>query len=244
MAKFVLTNARLWTGGVDLTSVNNKLELSTERDAVDTTSFDSAGWTEVLAGLADTEINAEGQWEAGDASKVDDALWSQLAGLTAWTVAPRTGAVADVAYFTNALTGSYQLGGAVGDVAPWTATGAGSWPLVRGTVAHPSGTARTATGTGTAQQLTAVSATQQLYAALHVLSVSGTGSPTLTVTIESDSSGAFASPATVLSFAAATVRGGQILRVPGALTDDWFRPQWTISGTNPSFLFVVAFGIA
>lgn len=243
MAKFVLTNARLWTGGVDLTSVNNKLELSTERDAVETTSFDSAGWTEVLAGLAETEITGEGQWEAGDASKVDDGLWSQLGGLTAWTVSPRTGAVADVAYFTNALTGSYQLGGEVGDVAPWTAKGAGSWPVVRGAVAHPSGTARTATGTGTAQQLGAVSATQQLYAALHVLSVSGTGSPTLTVTVQSDTTG-FGSPTTALTFAAATDRGGQILRVPGAITDDYFRPQWTIAGTNPSFLFVVAFGIA
>lgn len=244
MAKFVLTNARLFTGGADLTSVNNKLEVSAERAAVDTTNFGSSGWTESLAGLGETEINAEGFWEATDAGKVDDAMWAQLGGLTSWTASPNTGAVADLAYFTSALTGSYQLGGEVGDVAPWTAKAAGSWPLVRGVIAHPSGTARTVTGTGTAQSLGAVSATQNLYAALHVLSVTGTVTPTITVTIQSDSAEAFPSSATVLSFAAATAIGGQILRVPGAITDTWFRPQWTISGTDPSFLFVVAFGIA
>lgn len=244
MAKFVLTNARLFTGGVDLTTVNNKVELSAEREQKETTSFGSSGWTESIAGLGQTEINGEGQWEANAVDKVDDILWAQLAGLTSWTVSPNAGAVGDIAYFTNALTGMYQLGGQVGDVAPWTAKAMSSWPLVRGAIAHPSGTARTATGTGTAQQLGAVSATQNLYAALHVLSVSGTATPTLTVTIQSDNASGFPSSATALSFAAATAIGGQILRVPGALTDDWFRPQWTISGTNPSFLFVVAFGIA
>ncbi len=244
MAKFVLTNVRLFAGGADLTAVNNKLELSAERAEVETTTFGSQGWTESLAGLGATEFAAEGLWEAADASKVDDALAAQLGALAPWTASPNAGAVADLAYFTSALTGSYQLGGTVGDAAPWVANAAGTWPLVRGLIAHPSGTARTSSGTGTAQQLGAVAAGQNLYAALHVLSVAGTATPTITARIESDNAAGFPSAATVLTFAAATAIGGQILRVPGPITDDYFRPAWTITGTTPSFLFVVAFGIA
>ena len=73
----------------------------------------------------------------------------------------------------------------------------------------------------------------------------GTSTPTITVEIESDSQEDFAgTPETRLSFDAATARGGQILRTDGtAHADTWYRPTWTVSGTSPSFLFVVALGI-
>ncbi|AIJ26362.1 hypothetical protein [Amycolatopsis methanolica] len=244
MGKFVLTNVRLFTGGADLTGASNKLEISAEVADEDATTFGSGGWKEVKAGLAATEITAEGFWEAGDLSMVDDAQWTALGGLGPWSAGPAGANVGDLAYFTNALTGSYALGGEVGSMAPWSGKANSSWPLVRGQVAHPPGTARTASGTGVGTQLGAVPAGKQLYAALHVLSVAGTATPSLTVAIESDTASGFAAPTDRLTFAAATARGGQILRVPGPLTDTWFRPKWTVAGTAPSFLFVVALGIA
>ena len=83
------------------------------------------------------------------------------------------------------------------------------------------------------------------HAALHVLSVAGTSTPTITVEIESDTEEAFGdTPETRLSFDAATAAGGQILRTSaGVHADTWYRPTWTITGTDPSFLFVVALGI-
>lgn len=243
MSKFVLLNARLFVGGADLTSASNKLELATEVEDKETTTFGSGGWKEFIGGLAATEISGEGTWEAGDPGLVDDAAFAALGGVGAWTTCPDNANVSSLSYFTSALEASYQLGGSIGDVAPWTAGAKSSWPLVRGSIAHPPGTARTTTGTGTGQQLGALSSAQQLYASLHVLSVSGTGSPTITVEIESDDAAGFPSPVTRLSFAAATARGSQILRVAGPFTDTYWRPKWTISGTSPSFLFVVAFGI-
>lgn len=245
MGKFVLLNARLFTGGADLTGSSNKVELSASREDKESTNFGSGGWKERVAGLADTEITAEGQWEADDPSKVDDAMWASLAGVGApWTAAPDGAAVGALAYTTAGFATKYQLGGEVGEIAPWTGEAKGTWPLVRGFVAHPPGTARIATGTGVAAQLGAVPAGKHLYAALHVLSVAGTAAPTIAVAIESDDAGGFASPSTALTFAAATAQGGQIVRSAGPITDTWFRPKWTITGTNPSFLFVVAFGIA
>jgi hypothetical protein len=245
MAKFVLADARLIAGGADLSSAASKISIESTVKDEDTTTFGSNGWTEVIGGLASTKLSGEGWWEANDPSKVDDAAFAALGGLGPWTVCPAGGgALATLAYFTNALEGSYQLLGEVGKVAPWTVEGVGSWPVVRGQIAHPPGTARTSSGTGTGAQLGAVATGKQLYAALHVLSIAGTSTPTITVAIESDTSNAFGAPTTRLTFGAATAVGGQILRVAGPITDTWFRPKWTVSGTTPSFLFALAFGIA
>lgn len=239
----VLTNCRIFAGGCDLTGAGNKIELSGDVAEKDRTTFGSGGSKEVMAGLFESEISGGGFWEAGSAAAVDDHMWASLGGHDAWTITEHGATVGTLAYLLKALQSSYKFGGAVGDVAPWEAAAKGSWPWARGVIAHPPGTARTATGSGTAQQLGAVAADQNLYAALHVLSAAGT-TPSITVEIESDDAEAMSSPTTRLSFAAATATGAQeIARVPGAITDTWFRPKWTISGVGPSFLFVVSFGI-
>ncbi|MFF3346078.1 hypothetical protein [Streptomyces sp. NPDC002779] len=244
MPKTILTNVRTFAVGVDLTSHSNKVELSAEHEDKDATNYGSQGWKEILGGLGSAEIAAEGQWEAGDPTKVDDASWSQLGGVGPWSIsANNTAAVGELAYFTSALRSDYKLGEAVGEVAPWTGTAKSSWPLVRGQFAHPPGTARTATGTGTGLNLGAVPAGKRLYAALHVLSASGT-TPSITARVESSVDNLFGAPTTRLTFNAATAAGGQILRTAGtAITDPWWRVAWTISGTTPSFLFVASLGI-
>jgi hypothetical protein len=243
MSSLILTNVRYFASGLDCTSTNNKAELSAEVEEKDGTTFASGGWKEPKGGLASSSIQAEGFWEAGDPSKVDDALWSQFGGVGPWTICPDTANVGSVAYFTQMLRCDYTLLGQVGDLAPWQSKGASAAPLVRGQIAHPPGTARTATGTGTALQLGAVPAGKRLYAALHVLSVAGTSTPTITARVESDDNGSFSSPVTRGTFTAATAIGGQALNAAGAITDDWWRIAWTITGTSPSFLFAAALGI-
>lgn len=245
MSKTILLDVRMFAGGADLSGDTAKAELSAEVEEKDATNYRSQGWKEVLGGLASSSISAEGQWEAGDPGLVDDAAWALLGGRAPWTVCPGEATVGALAYFTHALQSSYQLGGSVGDVAPWTAKASGSWPVVRGQIAHPPGTARTATGTGASMQLGAVPAGKRLYAAVHVLSVAGTATPTITARVESDDNNTFTSATTRLTFAAANAAGGQILRTDGtAVTDDWWRIAWTVAGTTPSFLFAAALGIA
>lgn len=243
MAKLVLLNTRLFAAGADLTGVTNKAEIQAEVEAKETTTFGSAGVKEFLGGLASSTITAEGFFEAGDAGKVDDVAFAQRGALGPWTVCPLAATDGALAYFTNALETNYSLGGAVGDVAPYKATAQGSWRVVRGLVGHPVSTSRTSTGNGTAMQLGAVAEGKQLYAALHVLSASGT-TPSLTVKVQSDDNSGFSSAIDRITFDAATAVGGQILRLAGPLTDDYFRVTWTISGTSPSFQFVCAVGIA
>lgn len=252
MARFILLNTRLFAGGVDLTTRSNKVELTPEVEAKESTSFQPEGtepWVELLGGLRSLKLSAGGQWEAGDASKVDNASWSDLGGIIPWSACPVGAAEGSLAWLTSGLRTSYKLGDQIGEVAPWEAQASGSGALVRGSVAHAPGTARTVSGTGTVVQLGALSASQRLYAALHVLSVAGTGSPSITVRIESDDAVGFPSATTRHTFLAATAVGGQpfggaAAQVVGPVTDTWWRPAWTITGTAPSFLFLVTWGIA
>jgi len=249
VAKDILRNVRIFTGGADLTGQSNKLELSVEYEDKDVTNFGSVDsslgvWKEVLAGNASGKVSMAGQWEAGDTSKVDDDTWAALGGIGAFTVCPVDGNVGSLAYLGKLLRANYQFGGAEGDVNMWTVNGSTSGTVARGVSLHPPGTARTATGNGTAFQLGAVSATQHIYANLHVLSVSGTSTPTITVKLQSDDNSGFSSATDRLTFTTATARTDEYLSLAGAVTDDYWRVQWTITGSSPSFLFIVSAGIA
>ena len=245
MPKQILLDVRLFAAGADLSGSSNKAEVTSEVEDKDATNYRTKGWKEVLGGLASSAVSASGQWEAGDPGLVDDAAWASLGGLGPWTVAPGEATIGALAYFTRALTASYKLGDQVGEVAPWEAKATGSWPLVRGQFAHPPGTARTASGSGTPVQLGAIPAGKRLYAAVHVLSVAGTGAPSLTARVESDVDSDFADPATLLTLPAATAPGGQLARTTGAaVADTWYRIAWDVAGTTPSFLFAAVLGIA
>lgn len=245
MAKVVLTNVRMFATGADLTSHSNTVEFGVEVADVDTTNYGSGGSTELLGGLRSVEVTAGGQWDALDLSFVDDSRWAQVgAGVGPWTIAPVGAADGALAYLTRVMQGSYSLGGAVGDVAPWEATGMGTGGMARGVIAHPPGTARTTSGTGTSVNLGAVAAGQRLVAAIHVLSVTSTLS--ITPRIETDDATGFPSATTRLTGSAYTTAnspGSQWLETDGtAITDTWQRSAWTTSGSG-SALFVVSIGI-
>lgn len=242
----VLLDARLFVGGADLSGYGNKIEITEDTEARKTTNWRSGGAVELLAGLASTDIAAEGQWSAGDASQPDDAFWAQRRTIEPWTASASGAsdlAAGNLMYLTSALRTKAQYFGAVGDVASWSASAQGTLSLARGQSAHPSGVPRTGNGSGTAVQLGAVAANRKLYANLHVLSVTGTSTPTLTVSVQSDDNSGFTTPTTRGSFAAKTAIGGEPIQIAGPITDDWWRVSWTITGSTPSFLFLAAFGI-
>jgi hypothetical protein len=248
----ILKGTRLYAGAADLTGRSNKIDVSAEVEEKDRTTFGSYDeatdrlWKEVIGGNASAKITGGGFWEAGDPGLVDDELWSRLGEHgQAWSALPSGIVVGAPAYLASTLETSYQLLGQQGEVAPWQGAWSTSGPLVRGRLLHPPGTARTATGDGTAVEHVAVPAGMNLYAALHVLSVAGTDTPTITVAIESDDTADFdGSETTRATFAAATDLGDQVVTVMGPVTDTFWRATWTISGTDPSFLFLVTFGVA
>ena len=244
LTPLVLLDVRTYFAGADLTGWSNKVELHAEVEDKDMTNFASGGWKERRGGLFDLTANAEGFWQALDLSMPDDSFWANLGVSTVpLTMAPTTAAVGDLAYLSRITHCSYKPGGAVGDLLAWSADWKGNWPLARGQILHPQGTARTTTGNGTAVQVGAVSATQRMYACLHVMSIAGTGTPTITVKVQSNVDNTFGAPTDRITFTAATTLQGQASSVLGAVTDTWWRAAWTISGSSPSFLFAVSAGV-
>jgi hypothetical protein len=251
MAKHVLINTRILAGAADLTSMSNQVNIEATAEKKNATSFGQDGWTSILGGLKSGSIKAQGQWEAGDPTKVDNATFAGLGLNAPWSIYPSanetyaaSAGYGSLVYFVDGMRANYKLFDKVGEVAPWQADVESNWPVVRGKGIHPPGIARTATGTGTGVQHIAVPAGAYLYGALHVLSVAGTGSPTLAVKVQSDADNTFASPADQITFTTATVAGGEIKRTAGPVTDTWYRVSYTITGTGPSFLFALSIGVA
>jgi hypothetical protein len=242
LTPLVLTDCRLYLDSADLTGYSNKAELAAKGDDLDSTTFASGGWKERRGGLFDGTASLDGLWAAGDLTAPDDVFWVNLGVATVpLTGVPTGGAVGDLAYLTRGLETEYAPGAKVGELISWSAGLSVNWPIVRGQILHPQGTARTATGNGTARQLGAVDSSHALYVCLHVMSyVDGS----LTVKVQSDDNSGFSSAVDQGTFTAATALGGQTMKIAGAITDDYWRVAWTISGgSTHSFLFAVSAGI-
>ncbi|MET8147621.1 hypothetical protein ACIBSW_06810 [Actinoplanes sp. NPDC049668] len=247
----VLINARIFGRGVNFSGQSNKVDFTVEADEADATVFEpdnpaDAGWKARRATVLDFKAGFSGHWFAGDPSKVDDALWSGLGAVDVWTFVKGTGAVGDLAWSGQSLESKYSFLGDHGKLAPFDATLNGSGPLVRGRVAHPHTVVRSAAGTGDALVFAAgIPAGNHLWAALHVFSVGGTGTPALSVLVESDDNPAFTTPVQRLAFVPATAaQTGQLLRAAGPVTDMHYRVRWTVTGGTPSFLFAATLGVA
>ncbi len=241
MGKLVLLDCRHFASGVDLSGSGNKLEVNEEFEAKAVTNWRSGGAEELLGGLAKVQLSAEGQLEQA----VDESFWANRRVLEPHTFGPTDESdtsVGALLYLTRMLRTKHTWLGEVGAVSPWTLDAVGSWPLARGRSAHPSGTPRTGNGSEAGVNLGAVADGEHLYANLHVLSAAGT-TPNLTVSVQSDSADTFGSPTTLGFFAARSTPGGQATRFAGPITDTWFRVSWTITGTTPSFLFLVSLGV-
>lgn len=246
MANIVLTDCKIYQGAADLTGQSNKVQAQATVNTLTSTTFASGGSAEHKGGLKSAKIATLGFYDAGNAGLPDDRAFTDL-GVTGvpQTIIPTAGTTAgDLAYLTRIIETDYTVFGQVGELIPFSLTSVSDVPLVRGQVLNPAGTARTATGSGTAVQIGAVAAGQKIWAALHVFTIAGTGSPTLTLRLQSAPASNFAAPTTQATFTAVTAIGGQFTSVAGAVTDTWWRADWTISGTTPSFLFALVAGVS
>jgi hypothetical protein len=233
-------------GSIEMAGNAKVFSLETNVNPLDTTSLASTGWTSSIGGLKSGSVNLEFMQDPATGG-VDDTLWPLLGTAGVAKSICTNSADGSTAYLMQSIPLSYTpVSGAVGDLAMGTIAGSSSTgPVVRGQLIHPSNVSRTSSSTGTGRQLGAVSATQRFYAALHVISASGT-SPTLAVIVQSDDNAGFTSPTTRLTFstATATANRSQVSSVAGAITDDYWRISYTIGGTGtPTFAFAVTAGI-
>lgn len=231
-------------GSIEMAGNAKVFALNTEVQALDTTSLAATGWTSVIAGNKSGTVNLEFMQDPATGG-VDDTLWPLLGVAGTPKSICTNSADGSVAYLLQSIPLSYTpVQGAVGELAMGQISGSSSTgPVVRGALLHPSNVSRTASSTGTGRQLGAVSATQRMYAALHVISFSGT-SPTLDVILQSDDNAGFTTPTSRITFTQATGKTSQLSSVAGSITDTYWRVSYTIGGSaTPTFAFAVTAGI-
>jgi len=240
MAKFVFNDGKVFSGGYDLSDHVTSVNLEIMSEELDATTINSGGFRERLGGLKDSTLQLDGFYEAG-ANKPDALLGASVGNELIVTTVPDAG-VGNTAYFMKSRLFSYQMFGTVGEIAPFSISKSQSDDeVVQGKIEIDS--ALTTTGNSTGVQLGAVGSTEKIYVAIHCTAVSGTSTPTVTFKLQSDDNASFTSPTDVITFSDITAIGADYQSAAGAITDDYFRLNYTISGTSPSFSIHATIGI-
>lgn len=217
-------------------------------EQLDTTAACSTGWRSYIGGQKSWQFDVDGMVDFAN-DGLDEKLGVDVLGgaITPISVMPSTdgGALGAVAYTGKALHVDYSTFGAIGELGPFSLRTVGrDDPLVYGKVLHPTTSARSSSGNGTGYQLGALTSAQSIFLALHVTAISG--SPTFAVILESDDNSNFTSATTRITsanYSAAT--GSEWQYLTGAVTDDYWRVRWTVSGgSSPSISFLAVVGIA
>lgn len=123
-------------GGTTWTALGETrdMTLSVTNNEVESTSFDSAGWMEVLGGIKEWEASTESLWVYANGGQAD--LFTALTGGTSVKirVLPKTG-TGNSGYTGTAICTSWELAAAVDDVVTLSATFKGTGSLTTYTAA-------------------------------------------------------------------------------------------------------------
>lgn len=240
MAKFVFNDGKAFAGGYDLSSHVTSVNLEITAEDLDATTINSGGFRTRLGGLKDSSLQMDGFYEAG-ANKPDALLGASIGNELLVTTVPDAG-VGNTAYFMKSRLFSHQIFGSIGEIAPFSISKSQSSDVVVQGKVQVDGDL-TATGNSTGVQLGAVGATEKCYVGIHCYGVSGTSTPTVTFKLQSDDNSSFTSPTDRITFTGITAIGSDFQSVAGAITDQYWRLNYTISGTNPSFSIHATIGI-
>lgn len=234
MAIKVLTNAKIYLDGSDVTGDHNEIKLSSSIAMLDDTRFGQD--TKVnTPGLADYSISGKGFWSAAALTSIDPTLFATIGGAgSILSVSPDAGAVGDMAYILKTLNGSYMVGASVGDALPFEiSAGARGTKLVRATVGAI-GSKVAGTATGAAQNLGLLASGKSLYVAAHVTSITGS----VLIDIVSDDNSGLTTPITRLSLTSIAAAGAQWASLAGPIaTDTWWAVKTTVT-TGPATVFI------
>jgi len=242
MAGFVMLNAKVLLGGLDFSGQHSSLQLEYGAEMLDETTFQAGVGTatrKMKPGLKTFTFNGDIFWD--DAT--DLVLFNRItAAREVMSCAPVGETEGDGVFFTQAVNATYNpASGEIGQLLKANMSGSNSnQALVRGKLMKRGNVSTTGTSTGIL--MGAVTASQRIFSALHVLSPTTGGVPSITVIIESDDAAGFATPTTRLTHSTLTEDGADWKEAAGPVTDTYWRAKWTISGSQ-TFNIFHSFGI-
>jgi hypothetical protein len=133
MARVVLTDAVVKIATVDLSDHIASVEISVEKDAIETTAFGQTGRTRI-GGLEDSSISLDFHQDF-DPAEVDATVFPLVGTVVAFEILPKGTAVgtANPKFTGNLLVTEWGFGGAIGELATKSVTWPVSGSVTRGT---------------------------------------------------------------------------------------------------------------
>ena len=135
MAKMVLKAAYLALNSVDRSSWTSKIELSTEVEEKDVTTFASLGWVELLGGIASGQLAIGFKQDVAD-NALDETMWALFGTVVTFEVRllNTTASASNPAWTGSVLVKEWKpIAGSVGDTAELDVTYPTSGVVTRGT---------------------------------------------------------------------------------------------------------------
>jgi hypothetical protein len=239
----ILRNVKIYFAEHHLSGSFNQVALTSECEPKPNTTFGTTTKTSE-AGLFANAISGQVLYDGG---AVLDGIFDAKLALAGQpiTVSPDGADAGDIAYFMAARQGSYTpFSAPVGELhgGSFAAEGDSGYRLVRGRVFVGSGN-RDATFSSGVIELGPTTADQRIVAVIHVLAAAADADPTLAAVVKSAPASDFAAPSDRITFAVATDTTSELKTVVGPVTDEFFRVDVSIGGTNPAFNVVIAVGI-
>lgn len=238
MTEFVLTNAQIRYGGVDVSGILNQVALEANKNLPEDSVFGDTTVNRV-SGTRDGSVTVNGWWD----DSADLTIFTDHVGpaTEVISIAPENAVEGTEAYSLQAEQASYVPGAAHGEIFGFSFELQGRNALINGRLLGVG--SKIASGNGAAYQLGQVPAGSRIFAALHVTAFGGV-TPTLDVVLESDDNPNFTSAVTRVTFTQVTTTlQAQFLSAAGAITDAFWRLRWTIGGTGPSYNIFGVVGI-
>ena len=241
MAQFVFQNASIYNGSYDHSGELNQCSLSINVDMKDLTTFSSSTKANA-SGLKDMDLSVNGLYDPADPGN-EALLVSNIGGAgNPISIYPQGATLGNGGYAFNGIESKFSPAWHIGEVAAFSMSAKGASGIAPlNVISMNTPVATTGTANGTAYQSGVILSNELLYSVLHVFAAAGTGTPTLTVYLQSSATQG-GSYTTRITHTAATNITSEIRSVAGPFTDTWWRVAWVISGTNPSFTFALGMG--
>lgn len=126
MAVFSMTATRVEIAGTNFSDHGVSADLSIDVNTLETTNFNSSGWTEMIAGIKSATVNLTFNDDFA-ASNIDSTIWTNLGAAVAvkLRVTNTTTTSTNPEFQFTALVNQHRFGGAVGAIAQKQV----SWPV-------------------------------------------------------------------------------------------------------------------
>ena len=236
MAAFVIKDGQVYYNEYNISGLLNSVTIDYSGDVPEANVLSGDGTKRRVSGLIDVSISCPGYL---DASPADMVIYDRIGNVIAgdMSVAPQNPNEGSRAFFLKVHQGTYNILGAIGDVAPFSLDASSNHPLIKGVVGAIGskdniGGSGAVVDEGLILNLGAVPAGRKMYAMLHAVKADGT-TPTLDVTIQSATAMGFGNTTDEITFTQVTGSPShELISVDGPITNQFWRVEWEVNGLD------------